>query len=78
MFPHALTIEDEMLQGWVMIGSLSFVFTLNLMVMLITSIMNLKRKLRLRKLKIIYDRRVKFLQERAKDKLDGLDKLPSK
>ena len=51
VFPHALTVSDEMLIGWVMIGSIGFVLTMNLMVMVVTNLTNLKRTLRLKSLK---------------------------
>ena len=47
-----------------MIGVMAFVFAVNLIVMVITTLVNLKRKLRLRKLKKIQENRIKFLQQR--------------
>ena len=67
VFPHALTVADEMFQGWIMIGVIGFVFAMNLLVMVTTTLINLKRKLRLKSLKKIQDRRIKFLQTRAKN-----------
>ena len=53
VFPHALTVADEMLQGWIMIAVVGFVFAINLIVMVTTTLLNVKRKLRLKSLKKI-------------------------
>ena len=51
LFPLSLTVEDEELAGFSMIGSICFVFFVNLLIMVVVSIGALKRKLKLRGLK---------------------------
>ena len=51
LFPLAPTLEDEELAGYSMIGSVCFVFLVNLVLMVCLSVSELKRKLKLRKLK---------------------------
>ena len=51
LFPLAPTLADEELIGWTMIGFVGGIFLLNLGVILVTTIVTLKRKLYLRGLK---------------------------
>ena len=62
VFPHSVTVADEMLCGWIMIGVVGFVFVSNFMVMICATLINLKRKIRMKRLKKIYERRLAFIQ----------------
>ena len=47
-FPHALTAADEAFQGWIMIAVIGIVFASNLVVMVVMTLTQLKRKFRLK------------------------------
>ena len=58
LFPLAPTLEDEELIGWSMIGFVGGIFLFNLGVILVITIVTLKRKLYLRGLKKKHDRAI--------------------
>ena len=62
LFPLAPTLADEELAGWSMVGSLGAVFMCNLMIMIGVTVIGLKRKCYLRKLKKEHEKR---MQERS-------------
>lgn len=64
LFPLAPTLEDEELAGWSMIGSIGLVFACNLFIMIGMTIMGLRRKCYLRKLKKAQDLKIKQMNER--------------
>ena len=51
LFPLVLTLADEEIAGWSMIGFVGVIFLFNLTVILVITIVTLKRKLYLRGLK---------------------------
>ena len=51
LFPLSVSLEDEQVMGWTMIGFIVSVFIVNLTVILVINILTLKRKLYLRRLK---------------------------
>ena len=63
LFPLAPTLEDEELIGWSMIGFVGGIFLFNLGVILVITIVTLKRKLYLRGLKKKHDLAMKDKQE---------------
>ena len=48
VFPHSLNADDELLYGWIMIAVIGTVFAINLVVMVVTTVGNVKRKLSLK------------------------------
>lgn len=61
LFPLALTLDDEEMFGWSMIGFIFANFFLNLSIILMITISALKRKLYLRGLKNKHEKRKKEL-----------------
>lgn len=51
LFPLAVSLEDEKMMGWSMIGFVGSIFIFNLGVILVSNCLALKRKLYLRRLK---------------------------
>lgn len=51
LFPLCLTLEDEEMLGWSMIGFVCFVFLVNMTIMIVLAVLAVKRKLYLNKLK---------------------------
>lgn len=64
MIPVTLTSEDESLVGWFVIQVISLVFFVNLVVIFVLGVLDVKRRLRLKKLK----------QRRLKEHTEALDK----
>ena len=77
VFPLALTTDGEFDIGWSMIGTVGFVFAGNLLVMVAVTIIGLKRKLYLRKLKKQHEKameaiKLKALQNEAMQRVLGI------
>ena len=64
LFP-LVSLKNEELVGWSMIGCIGAVFLTNLIIMIIMTLSALKRKLYLKKLKKAHDLRVKEFQEKS-------------
>ena len=58
LFPLSPTLKDEELAGYSMIGAVGLVFLVNLIIMVVLSIVGLKRKLYLRRLKKDRERKI--------------------
>ena len=79
LFPLALTLADEELLGWSMVGFIGFVFLANLVIMLTITVINLKRKCFLRKLKKQHEAKMKARQEKImQQQILLIDAVPEK